>query len=317
MIILASHAPNGPRSPRTAGFTLLEVLVVIAIIGILVALVVPAVQRAREAAHRTECANHLHQIGLTLHMHHDAYHVFPSNGGWDGKQTILDVSGQPVRVQTYDIASGQTFTWGVGDPGRGPTDQTGSWAYAILPYVEQAAMFRQRAWGVALPLYSCPSRRPPTALPATNDQYGDYQGGGWVWARIDYGANARVIPNRPQCMRMAQITDGLSQTILAGEKAMSPLNYSTGTWYWDEPFFLGGSGGTQRGFGAGPTDGLRIIPDNPNMGVAFRYNWGAAHPGGAQFLLADGSVRLLPFFTLRATVLALLTPNGNDVISDF
>jgi prepilin-type N-terminal cleavage/methylation domain-containing protein/prepilin-type processing-associated H-X9-DG protein len=304
-------------SPQRSGFTLIELLVVITIISILVALLLAAVQRVREAASRTQCANNLKQIGLALHLHHDTYKAFPSNGGWDKKQKIKAVDGAFTFVTVKDAASGITFHWGVGEPGRLPHDQTGSWAYAILPFIEQQNMHLQRAWTEPVALYICPSRRRAEAKKPQNDEYGEYNGGGWSWAHTDYGANAHVIPNRPRCLSVAYITDGTANTVLVGEKAMSPTNYQRPTWYWDEPFFLGGSGGTQRGF-AGPkqSDGVSIVQDSVNMGFAYRYNWGSAHPGGAQFLFADGSVRQLRYGLPSGTVLALLTPHGGELVPE-
>src|SRR5262245_28766217 len=100
---------------RESGFTLVELLVVIAIIGVLVALLLPAVQAAREAARRTQCTNNVKQIGLAFHNHADINGHLPT-GGWG---------------------------WGwVGDADLGTgKNQTGSWPFNILPYIEQKTIY--------------------------------------------------------------------------------------------------------------------------------------------------------------------------------
>lgn len=141
------------------GFTLLELLVVVGIIAVLLALLIPAVQRVRESSNLAQCSNNLRQVGLALHQIHDQAKSFPS-GGWG-------------------------WSW-VGMPDRGSgVDQPGNWLYAILPYVEQAALRKLGAGqkspdleqsisqllAAPVPLFNCPSRRSGGPYPV-QPQYG-------------------------------------------------------------------------------------------------------------------------------------------------
>lgn len=296
---------------RRDGVTLMELLVVLAIVAVLLALLLPAVQTARESASRLTCQNNLKQIGLALQQFHGVYGVFPSNGGWDGKETIPDINGNPSYVFTKDNDLTFPWDWGVGKPGLLPTQQTGSWAYSILPFLEQQNMYTQRAWTDGVALYACPSRRSALPQPVVSDEYGTYWGGGWVWGKTDYAGNRLLFPNRPYVRSIHEITDGTSHTILVGEKSMAPQDYTTGTWYWDEPFFTGGSDGTVR-------SGSRVQQDSRRLaeGRRFRWNWGSPHTAGAQFVFADGSVRQIFFTTPGNVVATLLTPSGGEVVSN-
>ncbi len=296
------------RPHHRPGFTLIELLVVIAIVAVLVGLTLPAVQRVREAASRTTCRNNLRQLGLALHGFAADQHALPSNGGWDAKQTMKDATGKAFSPQTTIFALNKTFTWGVGDPARGPREQTGSWVFSILPYMEQQSVYRSQAVGTPLALLVCPARRATAALPAADDANGSYAGGNILWAKTDYAGNRFAFPDRPFQVRWADMTDGTSTTLLAGEKSLDPRAYATGSWYWDEPYFLGGTDSHAR-------RGLALFPDAP--GVVVPQNWGAAHPGSAQFLLGDGSVRSVTYGRPPNQMLTLLTIAGGEAVSDF
>jgi prepilin-type N-terminal cleavage/methylation domain-containing protein len=288
-------------------FTLIELLVVLSIIGLLVSLLLPAVQAAREAARKLSCSNNMRQAGLALQNHMSIFNAFPGNGGYKAGSSIQSTDGIATVIKTTDHTDGVTYQWGIGIPGARPKDQTGSWAFAILPYIEQTAAYEQMRIEIKQAALLCPSRSRPDPQPTVNDDYGDYVSAGWAWAKSDYCGNAKMMPNYPRYFRIASVTDGLSQTYALGEKAFDRGVHRDTTWYWDEPLFSGGSKGTAR-------SGLAIIPDGVN--IAFKENWGSAHPGGAIFVNADGSTRMINA-TIEWTVMrALLTPDGGEVESN-
>lgn len=307
--------------PHRRGFSLVEVLVVLSIIAILVSLTLGAIQDAREAARAVRCGDQLRQIGMGLVMHHDAHRVLPSNGGWDGKQTVPSLTGQPVALYTKTKADGTVFHWGAPDPSLPPEKQTGGWPYAILPYIEQTSLYNEVNFQVGVAIYACPSRRGPEPRVPFEDDKATYGGGGWAWGQIDYAVNGQLIRNRPGTThpidplpdrrantqrglaRMASITDGTSYTILTGEKAMDLARATTGAWFWDEPFLLGGSYATAR-------RGIDVLPDR--FGIAYQDNWGSAHRAVAHFGIADGSVRGLRHATPPWAMRALLSPSGGE-----
>jgi prepilin-type N-terminal cleavage/methylation domain-containing protein len=268
------------RRPLRTGFTLIELLVVIAIISILISLTMPAVQQAREAANRTYCANNLKQMGLAMHLYHDAHKHLP-----------------PSRK-----------------PGEGP-----SWAWLILPQLEHQALYRMWAWdsGVtfstfagttssAVPLYFCPSRRDVnqgTSCQSFNQRGSCLLFTGSSDALGDYAASigttgtdyAVTIPNGPSLVpngafqfptpvRFDDITDGLSNTFLAGEKHVPRSQF--GVYPWDCSIYDGHNPVCNTRAG-GPDFPLASLPTDPG------WRFGSYHPGICQFVFADGGVRII------------------------
>jgi prepilin-type processing-associated H-X9-DG protein len=280
---------------------LIELLVVIAIIAVLIGLLLPAVQKIREAAARTQCSNNLKQLGLAFHNHHDVNRYFPS-GGW-----------QWNTPPTYVNRS----------PAVGAQQQAG-WGFQILPFIEadnvwkggQAADDRGRilvAVGTPNKVFFCPSRRPPQTL-TFSDQ--GYLGGAEVTrALCDYAASnleGTGVVRQYTPVRIADIRDGTSNTLMVSEKR---LNLQ----YLGQP-----QGNDYIGYTAGwENDIVRSTDDPPRPD----YNgdddgnedlFGASHPGRFNAVLADGSVRSISY-TIDPIIFSRLgnksdgqVINGND-----
>src|SRR5262249_12630386 len=135
---------------RLRALTLVELLVVLAIIAVLVSLLLPAVQKVREAAARLGCTNHLKQVGIGLHKFHNTHGILPGNGGDPGRAV------QPQVLETH--VGSNIDHWGFANPHLHPREQTGSWGYSILPFLEQDNAYRNVAQGASVKVYSCPAR---------------------------------------------------------------------------------------------------------------------------------------------------------------
>jgi prepilin-type N-terminal cleavage/methylation domain-containing protein/prepilin-type processing-associated H-X9-DG protein len=300
---------------RRSGFTLIEMLVVIAIILVLVGLLLPAIQKVREAAARAKCKNNLHQIGVAMLNHWTIHRLLPTNGG--------TVSHQTINVST------DGNVWGLGDPNLTVKTQNGSWAYAILPYMELESIYKtpvgspQNGQASEVKAYMCPTRGRQQVQAAVSPEpvYGKVLDNKGInpWSKIDYVANEMLIKNWPQDQTdrfwsLTDINDGPSNTILVGEKLLDPRAYETGGWYNDEPWFAGGAYGTSRkGIGL-YQDAVGVLLYDPGDKYHEGF-WGSAHPTSANFLFADGAVRNLPYNIDLSTFNALLTPNGHEPVS--
>ena len=204
------------------GFTLIELLVVIAIIAVLIALLLPAVQQARESARRTQCRNNLKQAGLALHNYHDNYNRFPVAVAWF-------------------YASGGFNSAGVG---QGNQPRNYSFISAILPYIDQAPLYNQinfsaPAWnqminGQPLQSYSFPAFKCPTdqgfggAGNRFNIGWTNYSGAeGWDWWNRP-GGTLNGVFSITCYTRIADITDGTSNTIMLGETTTTGFDANPG-----------------------------------------------------------------------------------------
>ena len=313
-------------SSSRSGFTLVELLVVITIIGILIALLLPAVQAARETARRAQCLNNLKQIGLALHNYHAALGSLPpaiiAEGFTDG----------------YDI-------WAEATSGRHGT----SWMLQILPHVEQGNLydrwdFTTNVLGNAdvaktdIPMFYCPSRRDAVRqrdiafqMFQNWDSGGTDYGGCIGWGNCssddhdgdynhpcehDFLSRSQIASNNGQCtlgifspyesVKLEHVKDGTSSTIMTGE--LQRINGS-GSTRWNECTRT-----TWDGWAVGGVGTLFDVQFGEMNNFHYEHP-GSEHPGGAQFGLADGSIRFLSENIASDIFTALSTHNCGETIS--
>jgi type II secretory pathway pseudopilin PulG len=260
---------------------LVELLVVIAIIGILVALLLPAIQAAREAARRTQCANNLKQIGIALHNYHDTHRVFPPEKIMSRRTDGL------LRCE---------------DPGPTWDAEPGNWEILLLPYVEQGAAYDQLNWSVNFntapnqaifrgdyPMYLCPSNpvkqkgAAPNCSGSSMIHYFGVEGTG-VWAGGRASSECHDTSDGVFQMRggvnLRDILDGTSNTAMVAEaRGYEPANLTTGLLTIQDGRCMRISALTWFG-----------IPPN---GLNRWFAPSSFHPGGLHILLADAKVRFV------------------------
>lgn len=326
-------------SCRRRGFTLIELLVVIAIIAVLIALLLPAVQQAREAARRVQCRSQLKQLALAIHNYEASHLCFP-----------------PGQIRMQYASSPRVRGW--------------SMFVQLLPYFDQGALYNQ--WDFADPMTNESSGRAATILPvlicpsATLTQNPFVKTSGARYAITSYGGNGGTQSHPPAStsgdgifagsgppittpptvqhalVRIRDVTDGTSNTILVGERSHFDKAYDTfyanglatnpmGGWgYWapsggqmglsdltmssfapinyDMPFdFANKPGGISSSTTfEGSTEAISRI-------CAF----GSQHVGGAHLALVDGSVRFVSENIASSVLRGLTTRAGSEVIGEF
>jgi prepilin-type N-terminal cleavage/methylation domain-containing protein/prepilin-type processing-associated H-X9-DG protein len=268
---------------RTQGFTLIELLVVIAIIAILMGLLLPAVQASREAGRRVSCQNNLKQFGLAFQGHHDQHGFLPS-GGWDWYTPPSYSDGVPL----------------IG------ADQEGGWGFQILPFMEAGNVwaggqaktdFDRALVAIATPnsAFYCPSRRAPTTVTYSEPTW---QGISYLNEQTathglsDYAASndkGTGVVRRYDPLRLADVTDGTSNTLLIGDKRLNLAQLGQHPKDDNEGYTAGFDQDTVR-----RTD-LPPAPDHRGSEPTGENRFGSSHPGGINAVFVDGSVHFIKF----------------------
>ena len=301
----------GIKQINRCGFNLVELAVVLSVLGVLMGLLLPAIQRSRGSANRLKCLNNLKQIGLALHHAHDTHGRLP-----------------PYR--SLPIGSIQP-------------DYLLTWQAQVLPEMDQASLWQLSAqacavdpipfhnpphlgYSTVIPTYVCPSD-PRLYSPLTTPSgdfcaFTSYIGvGGCVTFRSGSPMQLRGAMGDVPGIRFTDITDGTSNTLLVGERP-PPNSLQAGRWYsvlyGREPncgpeMILTVNGGLGSPFDIqcsnARTDYFFGRLDNP----CDRFHFWSLHPAGANFVLADGSARFVPY-SAAGLLPALASRAGGETV---
>jgi prepilin-type N-terminal cleavage/methylation domain-containing protein/prepilin-type processing-associated H-X9-DG protein len=286
------------RSRTPCGFTLIELLVVLALIAILAGLLLPAVQSAREVARRLQCANNLKQLALAAHGYADVWSALPP-----GLTLQRVVAGGPLyNPDGSPNGSGGVFLSLLPYLGQGPTYNTLNFDVNVFTLINSTVS----ATGVAT--LWCPSdlgMGAPMTLPDGDFYdpgpfvmyYTSYAGSLGTWHLLpQYNARMNGLFQALDAVRLATVTDGLSQTIAFGEHSgaiLSPDVRRENHW-WTSGYFVDTLFETLFPMNPQRTTGDVLDRGIPGGGAtAYLMAASSQHPGGCNFAFADGSVRFL------------------------
>jgi prepilin-type N-terminal cleavage/methylation domain-containing protein/prepilin-type processing-associated H-X9-DG protein len=355
---------HGYRAPCRLGFTLIELLVVIAIIAVLIGLLLPAIQKVREAANRAKCSNNLKQIGLAFHNYHDTNQAFPTtfkllqNADPTARPDFAGKYGPSAFVLILPYLEQESLY-------RQIDTNKSAFSRSNMPFNTPFGAPPNPAYSTALPVFLCPSTpsgsptadfsqalgssitdfnvrlrfAPPLTLGRT-----DYAPDAGLSADIP-GLNVRTAasiiaapPSPP--VRLTDITDGASNTVMIVEDAGRPSWYSSkglltpaigkdeagsngltpqGGGAWADPLnYIATHGSDPSGSGIAAGGGFRGNPQAPWSCALMCSNDSeifAFHPGGSNALFGDGSVRFLQAGLTLTQLGALLSRAGGEVIN--